>query len=474
MSFRKEIWIILKKGALLSIVECLPFTAGAVATFLSVLALSLDGHLISPTTAFMLLAFINTLRITITRFSYAITSVFELWISLKRIRNFLLLKNVSSMGLESTEKPPGHQDRVQEPKNNFPELYVRGPLKAEDKSEEIKSENQDFDKYFSVDNDTIRNYRTESTQTSSGKLLIEGLWCKVDELDGPYILHDVNFEIPEKSLTVVTGEVGSGKSTLLAAIAREVVASSGNITYSGNVAYVSQTAWVFSGTLRENVLFGKPFDETKYNRVIQACTLTNDIGRFPNGDLVFVGEHGVVLSGGQKARVNLARAVYANADLYLLDDPLSAVDSKVGDHIFFECICNLLKNKTRVLVTYTERYLRMVDQVVVLNNGSVSGKGTYSELKERGVIIDSIIDASSAMEKKTTTPNKESNLRHNANRGQFDKPLPVSHEDTATGDISSSLYWNYFRAGMHPFFMILLLLLFLMTQGKRNIPGNFP
>ena len=292
MSFRKEIWIILKKGALLSIVECLPFTAGAVATFLSVLALSLDGHLISPTTAFMLLAFINTLRITITRFSYAITSVFELWISLKRIRNFLLLKNISSMGLESTEKPPGHQDRVQGPKNNFPELYVRGPLKAEDKSEEIRSENQDFDKYFSVDNDTIRNYRTESTQTSSGKLLIEGLWCKVDELDGPYILHDVNFEIPEKSLTVVTGEVGSGKSTLLAAIAREVVASSGNITYSGNVAYVSQTAWVFSGTLRENVLFGKPFDETKYNRVIQACMLTNDIGRFPNGDLVFVGEHG--------------------------------------------------------------------------------------------------------------------------------------------------------------------------------------
>ena len=144
-------------------------------------------------------------------------------------------------------------------------------------------------------------------------------------------------------------------------------------------------------------MFGKPFDETKYNRVIQACMLTNDIGRFPNGDLVFVGEHGVVLSGGQKARVNLARAVYANADLYLLDDPLSAVDSKVGDHIFFECICNLLKNKTRVLVTYTERYLRMVDQVVVLNNGSVSGKGTYSELKERGVIIDSIIDASSAM-----------------------------------------------------------------------------
>ena len=116
-------------------------------------------------------------------------------------------------------------------------------------------------------------------------------------------------------------------------------------------------------------MFGKPFDETKYNRVIQACMLTNDIGRFPNGDLVFVGEHGVVLSGGQKARVNLARAVYANADLYLLDDPLSAVDSKVGDHIFFECICNLLKNKTRVLVTYAERYLRMVDQVVVLNDG---------------------------------------------------------------------------------------------------------
>ena len=137
----------------------------------------------------------------------------------------------------------------------------------------------------------------------------------------------------------------SGKSTLLSAIAGEICEVSGTITFQGSFVYLPQTPWIFSGTIRENILFGQPHDETKYTRVIEACALTEDIHRFPDYDQTVVGERGEVLSGGQQARVSLARAVYADADLYLLDDPLSAVDFKVGQHIFETCIKDLLGDK---------------------------------------------------------------------------------------------------------------------------------
>ena len=217
-------------------------------------------------------------------------------------------------------------------------------------------------------------------------------------------------------------------------------------------------------------MFGEPYDETKYAKVIQACALIEDINRFPNGDLVFVGEHGVVLSGGQRARVNLARAVYADADVYLLDDPLSAVDSKVGDHIFSQCICALLHDKIKVLVTYSEKYMKEAKQIVVLHSGSVLGKGTFSELRKSGKILDTIIDPSISMKKNTSTQDELAHLRFKAIEDSFNEHLEVSEEDKATGKISSLLFWDYFRAGMHPVGMAVLFLLFLITQGRPIIP----
>ena len=225
-----------------------------------------------------------------------------------------------------------------------------------------------------------------------------------------------------------------------------------------------------SDPLYAPLLFGEPYDEKKYTKVIQACALTDDINRFPNGDLAFVGEYGVVLSGGQRARVNLARAVYADADVYLLDDPLSAVDSKVGDHIFSQCICDLLYDKIKVLVTYSEKHMKEADQILVLHSGSVLGKGTFSELRKSGKIIDTIIDPSISVKKKTSTQNELDHLRFIAIEDSFNEHLEVSEEDKATGKISSLLYWDYFRAGMHPVCMALLFLLFLVTQGKSIIP----
>ena len=414
----------------------------------------------------MLLAFINTLRVTVTfRLTSIIPLLFELWISLERIGNFLLLENISLNGLESIDMNSGNEKSVKEIPSKYPELYVRGSLKAEEGNTfpESVGANQNF-----TDSDEDFN-PYKFPRTCGGGLSVVDLSCRLNGPDGQNLLRDVSFEISDWGLTVITGQVGSGKSTLLAALAGEVITSSGKITCTGTVAYVSQTAWVFSGTFRENVLFGEPYDEKKYAKVIQACALIDDINRFPNGDLVFVGEHGVVLSGGQRARVNLARAVYADADVYLLDDPLSAVDSKVGDHIFSQCICDLLHDKIKVMVTYSEKHMKEADQIVVLHSGSVLGKGTFSELRKSGKILDTIIDPFISMKKNTSTQDELAHLRFEAIEDSFNEHLEVSEEDKVTGKISPLLYWDYFRAGMHSVGMALLFLLFLITQGTPII-----
>ena len=221
-----------------------------------------------------------------------------------------------------------------------------------------------------------------------------------------FILQDVDFVAVLGSLTVVTGPVGSGKSTLLSAIAGEMPDVSGTIGRKGTFVYVPQIAWVFSGTLRENILFGESYDEPRYTRIIEACALTEDFQRFPNGDQTVVGERGAVLSGGQRARVSLARAVYVDADLYLLDDPLSAVDFKVGRHIFEKCIKGLLGEKTRLLNSHQEQHMQDADLVIVLHKGRVLGMGTFAKLQRKG-ILNSTIDP---LYKNALTVNKSNNM----------------------------------------------------------------
>ncbi|XP_057660508.1 multidrug resistance-associated protein 1 isoform X6 [Diorhabda carinulata] len=199
------------------------------------------------------------------------------------------------------------------------------------------------------------------------------------------ILKHININIRKKTLTAVVGTVGSGKSSLISAFLGEMDKISGRVNSYGKVAYVSQQAWIQNATLRDNVLFGKPYDQALYDDVIEACALLPDFDMLPAGDKTEIGEKGINLSGGQKQRVSLARAVYSNADIYFLDDPLSAVDSHVGKHIFEKVIGphGLLKNKTRVLVTHGITYLPRTDKIIVLKNGEVSETGTYQELLDR-------------------------------------------------------------------------------------------
>ena len=293
-----------------------------------------------------------------------------------------------------------------------------------------------------------------------------------------FILEDINFFAPSKSLTVITGPVGSGKSTLLSAIAGEISNTSGTIDYQGSVIYLPQTAWVFSGTIKENILFGQPLEESKYERIIDVCALKEDFKRLPGGDQTVVGERGEVLSGGQQARVSLARAVYADGDIYLLDDPLSAVDFKVSQHIFNKCTKDLLGDKIVLFASHQQQHMENADQVIVLYKGRVLDKGRFTELRDKGV-ISSIIDPlyKAALKDKTDSPEpfgwEDKEEDDDAEKCQKTHALPnearsleIAKEDRGIGVVTSRLYWDYFRSGAHPLIITGMVGLSLITQGK--------
>lgn len=200
--------------------------------------------------------------------------------------------------------------------------------------------------------------------------------------------------VEKNSLVAIVGTVGSGKSTIISACLGETDKISGRVNTVGKIAYVSQQAWIQNATLQDNILFGKPMDRKRYNQVISACSLKPDIEMLPAGDQTEIGEKGINLSGGQKQRISLARAVYCDADIYFLDDPLSAVDSHVGRHIFEQVIgpTGLLSNKTRVLVTHGITYLRHVDNIYVIKSGEISESGNLKELlNKKGAFAEFLV-----------------------------------------------------------------------------------
>ncbi|BGP58188.1 hypothetical protein JCM8202v2_005849 [Rhodotorula sphaerocarpa] len=196
----------------------------------------------------------------------------------------------------------------------------------------------------------------------------------------PMQLRGVNLQIPYGQLCAIVGSVGSGKSSLLNALVGEMKRNRGRVAFGGSIAYAAQQAWMQSCSLKANVLFGRPYDEARYRRVIHDACLEPDIEMLPHGDETEIGEKGVTLSGGQKQRVNIARALYSNADVVLLDDPLSAVDAHVGKFLFDNAICGSLAGKTRLLVTHALHFLPRVDYIICLENGRVSQEGTYADL----------------------------------------------------------------------------------------------
>ncbi|XP_063924540.1 probable multidrug resistance-associated protein lethal(2)03659 [Zophobas morio] len=195
-------------------------------------------------------------------------------------------------------------------------------------------------------------------------------------------IKDVNFKLVCGQLVAVTGDTGSGKSSLFQTILQELFIVDGILSQDGLISYASQNPWVFSATIRENIIFNEAFNQNKYLDVLKICALEYDIAHFTHGDKTLVGEKGAMLSGGQKARINLARAIYKDADIYLLDNPLAAMDVCVAQHIFTQCILKYLKTKSVVLITHNLKFLNYSDKVYVLEDGKVKFSGKYETLEE--------------------------------------------------------------------------------------------
>ena len=441
--FREEVDIILKKSAVLSGIAALEYSSAPIAIFVSIITLVLTGQPLTPVNVFMFCSFMGMLRMSIcTHLAYGLQETYDAYASLARIEEFLSLN-----GFDQGADSEADKSVVIFKRNNGIDLH---------------EENEEIPAIGNVKKSTI--------------LQVAGLTKKQTKREDEFILQDIEFTAHSGSLTVITGPVGSGKSTLLSALSGELQDSSGTISHDGTLVYVPQLAWLFSGTLRENILFGEPYDEAKYTRIVDACALKEDIQQFPDGDQTIVGEHGEVLSGGQRARVSLARAVYADVDLYLFDDPLSAVDFKVGQQIFEKCIKGLLGHKTLVITSHREQHMQEADKVIMLYKGRVLGTGSFTELKEKGILngtVDSLYKKLGENNSQNSTDReKEEKDEDTGNFGRIVSQTNEAHglqileEDRVVGVVSSKTYWSYFRSGASCLVIVAVMCLCLFAQGK--------
>ncbi|KAM9766341.1 ATP-binding cassette sub-family C member 4-like isoform 2-T2 [Menidia menidia] len=426
---RKEIGQILKSSYLRGLNMASFFASSKITVFVTFTVHVLLGNSITASTVFVTVSLYGTIKLTVTLFfPLAIEKLSETVVSVRRIKNFLLLDEVDVKG------------------------FVL-PL-------EERREN-------SVEMEKLTCY-----------------WDKI--LDSPS-LENITVTAKSPGLLAVIGPVGAGKSSLLSAILGELPHDTGQLRVRGRLTYASQQPWVFPGTIRSNILFGRELKTKQYERVLRACALKRDLELLPDGDLTLIGDRGATLSGGQKARINLARAVYQDADIYLLDDPLSAVDAEVGKHLFEQCICGLLRNKCRVLVTHQLQYLRSADHILVLREGHVMSQGTYGELQSSGLDVASLLRSEEGPEpadpERLSLLSQRTNFSHGSGCSHSSLLPPdagggggggdritagadrsIAEETRAEGNVGGHVYLQYFTAGCSPLGLVLILLLSVVAE----------
>uniref|UniRef100_A0A7S0BN76 Probable ATP-dependent transporter ycf16 n=1 Tax=Rhodosorus marinus TaxID=101924 RepID=A0A7S0BN76_9RHOD len=277
--------------------------------------------------------------------------------------------------------------------------------------------------------------------------------------ESSFSLLNVDIDIPAGQLTAIVGPVGAGKTSLLNAVLGEMKTVDGSVKRNGTVAYVPQTAWIYNGTLRDNVLFGQELDDEKYEVVVAASQLEDDLSVLPHGHETLIGEKGINLSGGQKQRVSIARTIYSDVDIYIFDDPLSALDARVGKSVFDECMSKngLLRNKTRLLVTNQLQFLPYTDKIIVLSEGRVQSQGTFKELIEKDTAFQAMLSGivtTADEDDLMLEPGSEAKLKSFAQpdaeltRGKstlVSKGTLMSMEERKTGNVKGSLYMQYAR-----------------------------
>ncbi|XP_001843089.2 probable multidrug resistance-associated protein lethal(2)03659 [Culex quinquefasciatus] len=307
-------------------------------------------------------------------------------------------------------------------------------------------------------------------------------------------LKDVTLKAKSGQLLAVVGPVGAGKSSLLQLLLGELPITNGETIINGDVSYSCQEPWLFTGTVRNNILFGLPYDRKRYSEVVKHCALLTDFEQLPDGDKTVVGERGTSLSGGQRARVNLARAIYKNASIYLLDDPLSAVDTHVGRHLFDEVMGPrgylATQKVTRILVTHQVHFLKEADWIVIVENGKILLQGTYQTLSKSNLDFGKLLGASEEVSENVAEEELEDIadeeipfidgakaesyklLKSSTSlRGSTSQMSSVAEnlgrtvgEDKAEGSIPFRVWTTYFRAGGNLFLLFFTFFMLIFSQ----------
>ncbi|XP_029480503.2 ATP-binding cassette sub-family C member 10-like isoform X3 [Oncorhynchus nerka] len=384
------------------------------------------GHELTAATVFTTLALVGMLIVPLNSFPWVLNGILEAKVSLDRIQRFLKLPNQDLDAYFSLVAPEDPQDTIVMSQGIFSWQGPGGP-----------------------DHPT-------SSDTESPK--------------GSLMLHSLNLSITKGSLVVVVGKVGCGKSSLLAAITGELNRRGGDVYVQGRedgFGLAAQEPWIQHATVRDNILFGKDYNSSFYQAVVEACALTDDLNILPNGDRTEVGENGVTLSGGQKARLALARAVYMEKDIFLLDDPLAAVDSDVAHHLMERCIMGILRSKTRILCTHRIEFVDKADVVILMDNGTIIKTGTPEEVLPLVEAVPKNRKNDSNAKEKDVIEREEKQGPSNELFAEEESTLS-REEQKAVGGLAWKVYHTYWRAVGGPLAVSILLSLLLM-QASKNV-----
>ncbi|XP_056137092.1 ATP-binding cassette sub-family C member 10 [Lampris incognitus] len=391
------------------------------------------GHKLTAAKVFTTLALVGMLILPLNCFPWVLNSILEAKVSLERIQRFLKLPNQDLLAYYSLVSHEDPSTAVILDQGMFSWQGVNDP-----------------------DQDSV-GHRDVETETR--------------HIKGSLLLHRLNLNITTGSLIVVVGKVGCGKSSLLAAITGELNRLGGVVYVKGREAgfgVASQEPWIQHATVRDNILFGRKYDVTFYQAVIEACALADDLNVLPKGDRTEVGENGVTLSGGQKARLALARAVYMEKDIYLLDDPLAAVDSDVAHHLMQKCIMGIIRGKTRVLCTHRIEFVDQADMVVLMDNGTIIKTGSPAEVLP-------LVEAVPKNRKNRSNAKEKDDIEQEEARCGSSNELQVEdnsdlsgEEQKQVGGLAWRVYQTYWVAVGKVLAVSILMSLFLM-QASKNV-----
>ncbi|KAL9643005.1 hypothetical protein ABK040_010696 [Willaertia magna] len=411
------------------------------------------GGELSAEVIFPVLSYFTLLRYPATYFPLAMAILTHAKVSLKRIQDFLMLEE-----LEEKENDLFNSSEFSVEINDGNFIWAEEVKEEERNSTKEKNEKKDVVKEKKEEKGVLRlvdesENQEEVTNEESTKKLFK--------------LEDINLSVKKGDLVMVVGLVGSGKSSLLSSILGEMKLTNGNLSLNGTVAYVSQQAWIRNTTIRENITFGLPFDEQKYEKAIEVASLSHDLELFEAGDMTEIGEKGITLSGGQKQRLSLARAIYADADIYLLDDVLSALDQHVGRYVFDKCIVDYLKGKTRILITHQWQYLKDADHIVVMKDGKIFVQGNHEQLNNQQFssmlsyyIKESKEEEQEEQEEKEVK--KEVTKKETTNNSKL-----IQAEEREQGSVKFSVYYNYLTYCGGRLFLFILLILYTINQASQ-------